>query len=569
MKMSGDTRRFLPPRSVAPRIRGAKLRRRQAPVEPVPVVEPAEEPETETAPGEVDTGTDSESDFESSTVSPGQAPAPTQAPALDGSKTSERVIPTLTPITHAPRPIPPIFAGEDPQKGDKEITRTGTSSLAFPTERPDTDDERYTRPGGVGAGLQPSPTTENPAVVTGSKGLIESGDKDGDGLSVVQNPPARGGLSAGAKAGIAVGTIAGVALFAGLLFFLWRWKRSRKGHRLADDPPELPYSSPNNLIPGLSATVDPRSNSQILDDLIAASYAHQNGNTAPGGGAWSAQDEKRDMEAAHIANLTPQSRQIEDPQPQIRFSIASWLRRHHPLKLNPLGSKRGSMASSAATSNVSRAKKSAPPAPSTVRDSSATSILDVKTMMRPRYHDSIRPNQSVSQRNTFATEVTNSVYDYYARPESQPQGGLGIGGEVIPPLPPVVTAPGQTKTQQLAAKYQSVWSDSTGTTTSGASGASRASGITASSGAIPIGVQQDMTRNVNSVWTDQSGGTSVLYMYENAASSGQRPTTGLTNLTTASSAYPGPLQKSEDPLPVSPLSPVGQGNMNGAGYGTK
>lgn len=270
------------------------------------------------------------------------------------------------------------------------------------------------------------------------------------------------------------------------------------------------------------------------------------------------------MEAANIANIAPRSRQIEDPQPQIRFSIASWLRRHHPLKLNPLGSKRGSMASSAVSSNVSRPKSSRsrvdPSAPPSVRDSSGSSILDVKTMMRPRYHDSVRPDQSVSQRNTFATEVTNSVYDYYARPESQAQG------DIIPPLPPIITAPGQTKTQQLAAKYQSVWSDSTGTTTSGAS---ETSGITASSGAIPVGLQNMGQRNVDSVWTDQSSGTSVLYMYENAASSGsgQRPTTGLTNVTTGSSAYPEPLQRREDPLPVSPLSPVDPGTMHGAGNG--
>lgn len=369
--------------------------------------------------------------------------------------------------------------------------------------------------------------------------------------------------------------LAGVALLAGLLFFLWRWKRSRKGHRLDDSAPELPYSNANKFHPnthqGPSATIDPRSNSQILDDLIAASYAHQNGGSLPAGGAWSSQDEKRDMEgaaaAAHIGNLSPQSRQIEEPQPQIRFSIASWLRRHHPLKLNPMGSKRGSMASSAVSKNSSSSR-----APPTVRDSRGSSILDVKTMMRPRYHDSVRPDQSVSQRNTMATEVTNSVYDYYyARPESQAPGSQQPGQDEIPPLPPVYTSPGQTKTQQLAAKYQSVWSDSTGTTASGASGAS---GVTATSGQIPIGIlpstEPALNRNTDSVLTDQSGGTSVLFLYGDG-NGGQRPTTGLTNVTTGSSVYPSQQQQQQqqlrgaDPLPVSPLSPLDSGPGFGRG----
>ncbi|KAK4220299.1 hypothetical protein QBC37DRAFT_5773 [Rhypophila decipiens] len=561
--MFGNNGRFLPPRSVAPRIRGAKLRRQTPVVEPV-AAEPADSTESDTAPGEPDSPSDSESDDETTTLSPGQ-PTPTAAPALDGSKTTERVIPTLTAITHAPRPIPPMFAGGGAQKGDQleEIRETRTTetrpSLPSPTDDKnyDTDD---VQPGGVWAGIKPSETSANPSAVTGAKGLLESGETD---APVATSAPSRGGLNAGAKAGIAVGTIAGVALLAGLLFFLWRWKRARKGHRLDDDAPELPYSNANNQTgaTGPSATIDPRSNSQILDDLIAASYAHQNGGTMPAGGVWSAQDEKRDLEHANVANIAPQSRQLEDDQPQIRFSIASWLRRHHPLKLNPMGSKRGSMASSAVSSAFSRsgsgASKNSVSSPPTVRDSSSSSILNVKTMMKSRWHDSVRPDQSVSQRNTMATEVTNSVYDYYARPESK------AAQDVVPPLPAVYNTAGQTKTQALANKYQSVWSDSTATTTSGASGATGTSGITASSGAIPIAL---IPGKMDSMVTDQSGGTSVLFMYDGDTTNGNgkpRPETGLTGLSTGSSVYPA--QQQGDPLPVSPLSPLGPGPNTGLG----
>lgn len=205
--------RFLPPRSVAPRIRGAKLRRQNVAQPPVEVPEEPEEVtdgvSTETAPGELDSDPDSETDLEESGSQLPPQPAPTTPPpALSASKTTQRVIPTLTPITHSPRPIPPMFAGGNAQKGDKEISstissrssRSSTSVYASPT-----DD---LRPGEVEAGIRPSSTSQDPSMVTGTKGLLESGEKYGDDLPVAQNnPPAKGGLNAGAKAGIAVGTI--------------------------------------------------------------------------------------------------------------------------------------------------------------------------------------------------------------------------------------------------------------------------------------------------------------------------------------------------------------------------
>lgn len=54
-------------------------------------------------------------------------------------------------------------------------------------------------------------------------------------------PPGKGGLSTGAKAGIAIGTIASVALLAALAFFLWKWRR----RTLSAAPPDQAHAEPD------------------------------------------------------------------------------------------------------------------------------------------------------------------------------------------------------------------------------------------------------------------------------------------------------------------------------------
>jgi len=172
-----------------------------------------------------------------------------------------------------------------------------------------------------------------------------------------------------------------------------------------------------------------------------------------------------------------------DSQPQIRFSIASWLRRHHPLKLNPL-SARGSLFSNASKSPTRRGSGDT--------DSPMT-----------------------SQRNTMATNTTNSVYDYYSGSASQ--------DDLVPPLPPAYYGgeKPQSKTTAQMSKYQSVWSEST--TTSG-------------------GQDRMMSGVPESVVTESSSGnTSILWLYG-------RPVTNVTNTGSTGSVY-------LEPLPVSPLSP--------------
>ena len=77
---------------------------------------------------------------------------------------------------------------------------------------------------------------------------------------------------------------------------------------------------------------DPRTDSQILDDLMAQAYAHQNGGGIPTGYVVSSDEKKQNGTVVTILDGAPPP----GHQPEIRSSIASWLRRHHPLQLNPM-----------------------------------------------------------------------------------------------------------------------------------------------------------------------------------------------------------------------------------------
>jgi hypothetical protein len=83
-----------------------------------------------------------------------------------------------------------------------------------------------------------------------------------------------------------------------------------------------------------------------MDELMASAYATQNGGGDLAAAGYP--DEKR-----------PASGEVAAQQPQIRSSIASWLRRHHPLNLNP---QRGSTATRSTVSRGSVVEPVRPPA---------------------------------------------------------------------------------------------------------------------------------------------------------------------------------------------------------------
>jgi len=84
-----------------------------------------------------------------------------------------------------------------------------------------------------------------------------------------------------------------------------------------------------------------------MNELMASAYAAQNGDTTPHG-----------YPAEKTSNLP-----TAEAQPQLRSSVASWLRRHHPLNLNPPSSARSSAASAARTTIISQVNELPPPPP--------------------------------------------------------------------------------------------------------------------------------------------------------------------------------------------------------------
>jgi len=198
-------------------------------------------------------------------------------------------------------------------------------------------------------------------------------------------------------------------MLASLLFFLWRRHHLRKArdslifstprathmsHSQRAPPPSGPTAAGTGT--GVASTTpSDRTDAQILNDLLATAYAHQNGRPPPpssGNSSSGLSDEKRNQvvtildrvsSPADSRSLThaypypqvpphphaqsptqapsPSHQPTSDQHPgggipaslppnaEIRSSIASWLRRHHPLQLNPMAgradSREGSLRS--------------------------------------------------------------------------------------------------------------------------------------------------------------------------------------------------------------------------------
>ncbi|KAK3341991.1 hypothetical protein B0T25DRAFT_559750 [Lasiosphaeria hispida] len=294
----------------------------------------------------------------------------------DASSTS-----TAQPTTPAA-----IIVGQNPDSALPIVSGIATNTIA-PTTTPG--------PNPISPLAPPTTTlftsttrTVNAGVAASGGSVINGAARSGseqDAVSVSTGA----GLPAGAKAGIALGAIAGLALLSGLLFILWRRRLSSKPTTTTTPPP-----------------ANPRTDSQILNDLMSAAHAHQNGNG--NGSSFPQHYIPTDADEKHPSGsrVTLLEAAPVGPQPVIRSSIASWLRRHHPLKLNPgpLASARGSMFT--VTSN---------------RSSTASSQAPVLPAVPPAY--------------------TNN------------------GG--VPVLPVVVAAPAPLRRAQMPVlRFQSVWSES-------------------------------------------------------------------------------------------------------------
>jgi len=127
-----------------------------------------------------------------------------------------------------------------------------------------------------------------------------------------------------------------VVLF-GVVYFVWGWKR-RSCRRVADEQVRTPsVFEPPVAKPDTSAaqtTLDDRTNSQILDELIATAYGDTKSNRSS-----AVADEKRRTDSFNSRSAPDDiDNGVTYPyhQAKMRPSVASWLRKVHPLQLNAL-----------------------------------------------------------------------------------------------------------------------------------------------------------------------------------------------------------------------------------------
>ncbi|CCC07989.1 hypothetical protein SMACR_01554 [Sordaria macrospora] len=358
-------------------------------------------------------------------------PAVTFTVSTVSASAQPQPITTLTPISHSARPAPTKTKDHN---DEPEKTSSATITSGFVTMTTGSSTTAIA----ASIAITSSVTTSVLTSATASPAINNGAALEG----VQQKEAAHGHMSGGAKAGIAIGVVAGVAMFGIVCFWLLKCFRSRKSE--ADSESSIraflsgEKSGENGLPPPataaggagadqLSTNFDPRSNSQILDELIAASYAHQNGHdntnntySIPNGYVLpTALDEKR-ADSAHPVTII---RPAPTHQPEIRKSVASWLRKHHPLKLNPL-SIRGSTFSA-----FSRRASSA-------------------------YGSS----QQGGGRESIASDYPATPYDPDAPP--MPEIPATYFNEISKPLSPMPKKPPTAAQNMKAMKFQSMWSDS-------------------------------------------------------------------------------------------------------------
>ncbi|KAK1778015.1 hypothetical protein QBC45DRAFT_415396 [Copromyces sp. CBS 386.78] len=349
-------------------------------------------------------------------------------------------ITTLTPISHSARPAPTKTSDHDDElektKDKDDETSSAIAISGFVTVTTGSSTASIT-----------TPITVISSAVTGILTSVTASPAVNNGAALgetQQKQAAHGQMSAGAKAGIAIGVVAGVTMLGIVCFWIFKCFRLRKSEAESESSIRAFISGSKSGSDGdsglpppataaggvgadqLSTNLDPRSNSQILDELLAASYAHQNGQdgnntySIPSGYVVpTALGEKGADSAYPVTIIQPEPTH----QPELRKSVASWLRKHHPLKLNPL-SIRGSTFST-----FSR------------RASSACGS-----------------SQQGGGRGSMASDYPCTPCDPDAPP--MPEIPATYFNEIPKPLSPMPKKLPTAAANMKAMKFQSVWSDS-------------------------------------------------------------------------------------------------------------
>ncbi|TKW52182.1 hypothetical protein CTA1_8138 [Colletotrichum tanaceti] len=238
---------------------------------------------------------------------------------------------------------------------------------------------------------------------------------------------------------IAFGTIAIAALFLVLGVAIWwcvRCRKRRRARRMHDRniSPDGSFWDPSAAA-AAAVTAAPvrRSPSSVMAELMDHAYAAENGHGAPPGGTYPGGayyagdddaddrnslaprgyylDEKR-HDSDHPARHIPIPEPAPVAQPDVRNSFASWVRRHHPLKQNPMsgggGGGRNSVYStrSLAASNRSVNHAPLPPVPAVPDVYRSSDRLEA-----PDHHQHHRHHRHHHQQSNRRYTTTSSRYD--------------------------------------------------------------------------------------------------------------------------------------------------------------
>ncbi|OHF02496.1 hypothetical protein CORC01_02191 [Colletotrichum orchidophilum] len=236
---------------------------------------------------------------------------------------------------------------------------------------------------------------------------------------------------------IAFGTIAIAALFLVIGVGIWwclRYQKRRKARHLDErsiSPDGQHYWDPSSTFsPPTMPAARPsrRSPSSIFAELMGHAYAAENGTAGPGTYATNDRnsltpqgylDEKTYDPARQLPVLEP----APVAQPNVRNSIASWIRRHHPLKLNPM-SGRSSVYStrSAVRASTNTVNVNAPPVPVLSDAYRGTDPVEQSGLAPPsqqRYAPSSQ-DDTESPLTEYNTDSFLSLYQTQQVPQQQP-----------------------------------------------------------------------------------------------------------------------------------------------------
>ncbi|WYZ37644.1 hypothetical protein EsH8_II_001150 [Colletotrichum jinshuiense] len=222
---------------------------------------------------------------------------------------------------------------------------------------------------------------------------------------------------------IAFGTIAIAALILCIGVGIWwcvGYQKRRKARQLYNRSisPDGSFWDPSATFSPPTAPPPRRSPSSVMAELMGHAYAAENG----GAGAYSNRnsltpqgylDEKRYDPSRQLPILEP----APVAQPNVRNSFASWIRRHHPLKLNPMGGR--SSVYSTRTVGASTYTVNAPPVPAVPNAYRSTDRVEQSGLAVPPTdprHSSYSRNGADDQANPS----TNSILSLYENRTQQP-----------------------------------------------------------------------------------------------------------------------------------------------------